>query len=101
MRYRLEIETQAMQEFLAFLEYAKFQPAAICFVEEIMRRTSILQQFPYLGREAETVDGIDFRVLLVKQWRVVYFLKKSTRTIYVTNFLHPLRKLHIDLYRPR
>jgi len=67
-------------------------------VQDIMDRTSILEEYPRIGRKAPEIDDENIREIFVYSYRILYEIKSAK--IYVIGIIHGRRDFtSTQLYR--
>lgn len=61
-------------------------------VNEIVKKTNKLYDFPQMGRKIENIQDIDYRELIYKSYKIIYKVQYST--IYIHRIWHSARLIN-------
>ncbi len=90
---RIEWFTRAKSDLIDIYNYISKDSIyyAIKTVNEIIKRTEILYNFPYMGKKIQEIPNSKYRVIIYKSYKIIY--EVDSQVIYIIRIWHSARKI--------
>lgn len=90
---RIEWFTRAKSDLIDIYNYISKDSIyyVIKTVNEIIKRTEILYNFPYMGKKIQEIPNSKYRVIIYKSYKIIY--EVDSQVIYIIRIWHSARKI--------
>ncbi len=95
MGFKVIITESATEDLSQIVSYAarNNSAAAMRLGYALLARFQVLERYPFFGRVLPEHDGVEWRELIYKKWRLIYRVDERNKIIHAARIWHGARGL--------